>query len=64
MSLFSHTDMFRSSTFRGALGSLIVQPAFSCGQLYLALPRAGLPHKTKLMIIGIKDRQGNTENSN
>ena len=35
---------------------------FSHGQLYVALSRAGIPHKTKAMIINIKDTQGSFEN--
>ena len=40
------------------LGVYLPQPAFSPGQLYLALSRAGIPHKTKDVIISIKDTQG------
>ena len=30
-------------------------------QLYVALSRAGIPHKTKVMIINIKDTEGSFE---
>ena len=35
---------------------------FSHGQLYVALSRAGITHKTKVMIINIKDTEGSFEN--
>ena len=44
------------------LGVYLPQPVFSNGQLYSALSRAGIPHKTKVMIIHIKDKQGSFEN--
>ena len=31
------------------------QPVFSHGQFYVALLRAGLPHRTKVMLIDVKD---------
>ena len=33
------------------LGVYLPQPVFSHGQLYVALSTAGIPHKTKVMII-------------
>ena len=44
------------------LGVYLPQPVFSNGQLYSALSRAGTPHKTKVMIININDKQGSFEN--
>ena len=36
----------------------------SHGQLYVALSRAGIPHRTKVMISNTKDKQGSFENYN
>ena len=42
-----------------SINNLVVylpEPVFSHGQLYLALSRAGIPHRTKVMISNTKDR--------
>ena len=46
------------------LGVSLPQEVFSHGQLHVALSRAGIPHRTNVMIINIKDTQGSFENYN
>ena len=40
------------------------QPVFSHAQLHVALSRAGLPHRTKVMLIDVKDTQGPIQDNN
>ena len=42
----------------------ILRPVFSHGQLYVALSRAGLPHRTKVMLMDVKDTQGPIQDYN
>ena len=50
-----------------SINNLVVylrQPVFSHGQLYVALSRAGLPHRTKIMLIDVKDTQEPIQDNN
>ena len=50
-----------------SINNLVVylrQPVLSHGQLYVALSRAGLPHRTKVMLIDVKDTQGTSQDNN
>ena len=50
-----------------SISNLVVylrQSVFSHGQLYVALSRAGLPHRTKVMLIDVKDTQGTIQDNN
>ena len=40
------------------LGVYILHSVFSHGRLYVALSRAGLSHKTKVVLTDVKDAQG------
>ena len=46
------------------LGVYLPQPVFSYGQLYVALWRVGLPHRTKVILIDVKDTQGTIQDNN
>ena len=46
------------------LGVCLPQPVFSQGQLYAALSRAGLTHRTKVILIDVKDTQGTVQDNN
>ena len=46
------------------LGVYLLQPVFSHGQLYVALSMAGLPHRTKVILIDVKDTQGPIQDNN
>ena len=39
------------------------QPVFSHGQFYVALSGAALPHRTKVMLIDVKDTQGSIQDN-
>ena len=43
---------------------LILRPVFSHQQLYFALTGAGLPHRTKVMLMDVKDTQGPIQDYN
>ena len=51
-------------TINKAQGQSILRPVSSHGQLYVALSRAGLPHRTKVILIDVKDTHGPIQDYN
>ena len=56
--------LYFAITMRRAQGESInhPQPLFLHGQFYVALSRAGLPRRTKVMLIDVTNTQGTNEN--